>query len=174
MNKVTSLILATLLQAPLASLHADDAPKPRPNIIIILADDQGYGDLSCTGNPIIQTPHMDALRNEGLQLVNFHVDACCTPSRAAIMTGRFAHRVGGWGTVSGRDMLRDGEVTMADVFRCNDYRTGHFGKWHLGGNYNEKLPDNAGEDSVSLLPAFLGTADKPLREAVVHHSMKGA
>jgi arylsulfatase A-like enzyme len=78
---------------------------------------------------------MDRLAREGVQFTNFHVDAFCTPTRAALMTGRYAHRVGGWGTVNGRNMLRDEEVTMADVFRHNGFRTGHFGKWHLGTNY---------------------------------------
>ena len=115
-----------------------DAPAQaiqRPNVIIVLTDDQGYGDLGCTGNPYIKTPNMDALYNESVRFTDFHVDSYCTPSRAALMTGRYSHRVGGWGTVSGRNALRDDEVTMADVFRYNGYRTGIFGKWHLGANF---------------------------------------
>lgn len=115
--------------------RAADVPAKRPNVIVLLTDDQGYGDLSCHGNPVIRTPHMDRLHNESLRFTNFHVDSYCTPTRAALVTGRYAHRVGGWGTICGRNMLRDGEVTMADVFRHNGYRTGHFGKWHLGTNY---------------------------------------
>ena len=106
-----------------------------PNVIVLLTDDQGYGDIARHGNPIIQTPHLDRLHDESVRFSNFHVDSYCTPTRAALMTGRYAHRVGGWGTISGRNMLRDGEVTMADVFRHNGYRTGLFGKWHLGTNY---------------------------------------
>lgn len=109
--------------------------KARPNVIIVLADDQGYGDLSCTGNPILKTPNMDRLAKEGVSFTNFHVDSYCTPTRSALMTGRYSHRVGGWGTINGRNMLRDEEVTMADVFHHNGYRTGQFGKWHLGTNY---------------------------------------
>lgn len=111
------------------------APARIPNVIVVITDDQGYGDLSVTGNPILKTPNMDRLANEGVRLTNFHVDCFCAPTRAALMTGRYAHRVGGWGTVNGRNMLRDDEVTMADVFRHNGYRTGHFGKWHLGTNH---------------------------------------
>lgn len=130
-------ILTALLLAPLATLHAAATGKPacKPNVIIVLTDDQGYGDLSVTGNPILRTPNMDRLAREGVQFTNFHVDSYCTPTRSALMTGRYCHRVGGWGTINGRNMLRDGEVTMADVFRHNGYRTGHFGKWHLGTNY---------------------------------------
>jgi arylsulfatase A-like enzyme len=78
---------------------------------------------------------MDALRDESVRLGDFHVDSYCSPTRAALMTGRYAHRVGVWRTVISRNLLRDGEMTMAEVFRHNGYRTGHFGKWHLGGNY---------------------------------------
>jgi len=135
--RITLSLLAVLVLAPLGLLQAGESPKPpsRPNVIVLLTDDQGYGDLGCHGNPIIRTPHMDRLGRESVRFSNFHVDSYCTPTRAALMTGRYAHRVGGWGTVCGRNMLRDGEVTMADVFRHNGYRTGHFGKWHLGTNY---------------------------------------
>lgn len=109
--------------------------RAKPNVIVLLTDDQGYGDLACHGNPVIRTPNLDRLHGESVRFANFHVDSYCSPTRAALMTGRYAHRVGGWGTVCGRNMLRDGEVTMADVFRHNGYRTGHFGKWHLGTCY---------------------------------------
>lgn len=125
-------LLTTLLLAPLA---VASAPATQPNVIVLITDDQGYGDLARHGNPIIQTPHLDRLHDESVRFSNFHVDSYCTPTRAALMTGRYAHRVGGWGTVAGRNMLRDDETTMADVFRHNGYRTGHFGKWHLGTNY---------------------------------------
>jgi arylsulfatase A-like enzyme len=130
-----SVILAALLLAPVAVLNGADSPSGKPNVIIVLTDDQGYGDLSGTGNPVLKTPHLDRLAAEGVNFANFHVDAYCAPTRAALMTGRYSHRVGGWGTINGRNMLRDEEVTMADVFRHNGYRTGHFGKWHLGSNY---------------------------------------
>jgi len=118
-----------------AAVRAANTPAGKPNVVIVLTDDQGHGDLSLTGNPVLKTPNMDRLAREGVQLTNFHVDSYCTPTRSALMTGRYCHRVGGWGTVNGRNMLRDGELTMADVFRHNGYRTGHFGKWHLGTNY---------------------------------------
>jgi arylsulfatase A-like enzyme len=124
----------TLIAAIVCLIPTSHA-QSKPNVIIVLTDDQGYGDLSVTGNPVVKTPNMDRLAHEGVQFTDFHVDSYCTPTRAALMTGRYAHRVGGWGTVNGRNMLRDDEVTMADVFRHNGYRTGHFGKWHLGTNY---------------------------------------
>jgi arylsulfatase A-like enzyme len=123
------------------------APAPRqPNVILLLTDDQGYGDLARHGNPIIKTPQLDRLHDESVRLTNFHVDTYCTPTRSALMTGRYAHRVGGWGTLCGRNMLRDEEVTMADVFRHNGYRTGHFGKWHLGTNFPYRPIDRGFEE----------------------------
>jgi arylsulfatase A-like enzyme len=135
--KHTLTVLIALLLASLVMSHAAGTAERarKPNVIVVITDDQGYGDLSVTGNPVLKTPHMDRLAREGVQFTNFHVDSYCTPTRAALMTGRYSHRVGGWGTVNGRNMLRDDEVTMADVFRHNGYRTGHFGKWHLGTNH---------------------------------------
>lgn len=121
---------------PLNAVEPGPASSSRaPNVIIVLTDDQGYGDLSLTGNPILKTPNMDRLAREGVQFTNFHVDSYCTPTRSALLTGRYSHRVGGWGTINGRNMLRDDEVTMANVFHDNGYRTGLFGKWHLGTSY---------------------------------------
>lgn len=139
------LVLVAVLVGALAPARASGA---RPNVIILLTDDQGYGDLSCTGNPVIRTPNMDALGREGVRLTNFHVDSYCSPTRAALMTGRYAHRVGVWGTVGGRNMLREDELTMADVFRHSGYRTGHFGKWHLGGNHPYRPVDRGFDEWI--------------------------
>ena len=92
------------------------ASAAQPNVILIMTDDQGYGDLACHGNPDVKTPELDRLARESASFSNFHVDSYCTPTRSALMTGRYSHRVGGWGTVAGRNMLRDTEVTMADVW----------------------------------------------------------
>jgi uncharacterized sulfatase len=115
------LALTALLLVPLHALQAKDETTSKPNVILIMTDDQGYGDLACHGNPDVKTPELDRLKNESVSLSNFHVDSYCTPTRSALMTGRYSHRVGGWGTVAGRNMLRDSEVTMAEVFRHNDY-----------------------------------------------------
>ena len=106
-----------------------------PNVILVMTDDQGYGDFSCHGNPILKTPNIDALYSQSVRLTDFHVDPSCSPTRAALLTGRYAARAGVWDTSSGRQILRDDEVTMAEVFRKNGYRTAIFGKWHLGHNY---------------------------------------
>ncbi len=104
-------------------------------MIVILVDDMGYGDIAAHGNPITRTPHLDKLHSESIRLTDFHVDPTCSPTRAALMTGRYPHRVGVWHTIAGGNHLRIGEITMADVFKANGYRTGMFGKWHLGSNF---------------------------------------
>jgi len=114
-------------------LHAEQ--DTRPNIILVLTDDQGYGDLGCHGNPEIETPNLDALYKQSIRLTDFHVDPTCSPTRSALMTGRYSTRTGVWHTVLGRSMLHKDEVTLADLFKSSGYQTGIFGKWHLGDNY---------------------------------------
>ena len=127
-----------------------EAPaNKRPNVILVIADDQGYGDLACHGNPIIQTPNLDTLHTLSVRLTNFHVDPTCAPTRAALMTGRYAVRTGVWHTISGRSFLRKDEVTMADVFTSGGYRTAVFGKWNLGNNYPFR-PQDRGFDEVFI------------------------
>ena len=125
-----------------------DGATQRPNVIVVMTDDQGYGDLGCNGNSVIQTPNIDKLRGQGLQLDNFHVDPTCAPTRAAWMTGRYSNRVGVWHTVQGRNLLRSREVTMADIFSDNGYATGIFGKWHLGDTYPFRPEDRGFQHSV--------------------------
>ncbi|MBN1400464.1 MAG: arylsulfatase [Anaerolineae bacterium] len=112
-----------------------NGPTARPNVILVMTDDQGYGDLGCTGNPWIQTPHIDAFHDVAFRLIDFHVSPLCTPTRGALMTGRRPVRNGAWATCWGRSILRRSETTMADIFAANGYATAMFGKWHLGDNY---------------------------------------
>jgi arylsulfatase A-like enzyme len=139
------LPLATLLCLPASFVPA--AQTARPNIVLIITDDQGYGDLGHTGNPVIQTPHIDALAAESSQLTDFHVAPTCSPTRAALMTGHWTNRTGVWHTVNGRSMLRENEVTIAQMLKDAGYVTGHFGKWHLGDNFPYR-PEDRGFDEV--------------------------
>ncbi len=107
----------------------------RPNVILIMTDDQGYGDIAAHGHPHVITPNMDRLFEQSVRLAQFHVDPTCSPTRSALMTGRYSGRVGVWHTIMGRQMLREDETTIADVFRAAGYRTGAYGKWHLGDTY---------------------------------------
>ncbi len=113
---------------------AQEPASPRPNVILIITDDQGYGDIGAHGNSMIRTPHLDALHKECVRLTDFHVDPTCSPTRAALMTGRYSTRTGVWHTIQGRSLMSPDEVTLAKMFAANGYRTGLFGKWHLGDN----------------------------------------
>ncbi|MBT5536454.1 arylsulfatase, partial [Candidatus Poribacteria bacterium] len=123
--------------------------EPRkPNVVFVITDDQGYGDLACHGNPVIHTPNLDEMHGESVRLTNFHVGPTCAPTRAGLMTGRYCNCTGVWHTIGGRSLLRKDEVTMGDVFRAGGYRTGMFGKWHLGDNYPFRPHDRGFDEAV--------------------------
>jgi len=103
----------------------------RSNVIVIMTDDQGFGDFGCNGNPVAQTPNIDRLASQSVQLTDFHVAPMCTPTRGQLLTGLDAFRNGAINVSSGRTLLRHDLKTMADVFAQAGYRTGVFGKWHL-------------------------------------------
>ncbi len=138
-------------------------PDRKPNVVFVITDDQGYGDLGCHGNPIIQTPNLDRMHGESVRLTNYHVGPTCAPTRAGLMTGRYCNCTGVWHTIGGRSLIRRDEVTMGDVFRAGGYVTGMFGKWHLGDNYpfrpHERGFDEAffhGGGGVSQTPDYWG------------------
>ncbi|MBN1818136.1 MAG: arylsulfatase [Sedimentisphaerales bacterium] len=121
----------------------------RPNVVLVMTDDQGYGDLAAHGNRHIRTPHLDRLWAACVRLTDFHVDPTCAPTRAALLTGRYSSRTGIWHTIMGRSLLHSDEVTMADMFKAAGYTTGIFGKWHLGDNYPFR-PQDRGFDEVLI------------------------
>jgi arylsulfatase B len=135
------------LLASLAPALATSQPAAPPNVVLIITDDQGYGDLSCHGNPILRTPNIDKLHARSVRLTNYHVSPTCAPTRSALLTGRYTNSTGAWHTIMGRSLLRPDEVTLADCFRASGYRTGIFGKWHLGDNYPCR-PQDRGFDEV--------------------------
>ena len=106
-----------------------------------MTDDQGIGDLSCHGNPYLNTPNLDAFYDDAVRMTDFHVSPLCTPTRGAIMTGRYPINNGAWATFKGRDVLSEGTTTMPGVFKQNGYKTAIFGKWHLGDNYPSRPTD---------------------------------
>jgi len=144
------LVGIAALTQPRASMASGSAAVRgrKPNVIVIMTDDQGYGDISCHGNPFVKTPQLDRLWRESVRFTDFHVDPTCSPTRAALMTGRYSSRTGVWLTYAGRHHLRRDEVTMADVFSNNDYRTAIFGKWHLGDNYPFRPNDRGFDESL--------------------------
>lgn len=132
-------LFAVLVLASHASIFAADASRPKPNIILILTDDLGYGDLGCYGSGINETPNIDALANGGLRFTDYHTaGAMCSPTRASILTGRYAQRFGQMfdGALSGTTQRELGlpleATTIAEVLNEKGYATGCFGKWHLG------------------------------------------
>lgn len=122
-------------------------PPKKPNVLIILTDDQGYGDISINGNLEVDTPNMDAFARSAVRLQDYHAQPVCAPSRAQLMTGRPALEVGVWGVHGGRDYLNLDETTIADVLQKNDYPTYMIGKWHLG-KEDPYLPEMRGFDEA--------------------------
>jgi arylsulfatase A-like enzyme len=120
----------------------------KPNVILILTDDQGYGDLGVHDNPYVKTPNLDKLYENCVRFTDFHVDPCCSPTRAALLTGHYSIDAGVWHTIGGRSLLKEGLPTIADIFSRNGYETGIFGKWHLGENFPFRPQDRGFKESV--------------------------
>ena len=146
-HTATAILLAiTLLLFPKissASDRGDDEAANRPNIVLVMADDQGWGDMAYNGHPVLKTPNFDAAAAAGLRFDRFYAAApVCSPTRASVMTGRHPNRMGvfKWGFP-----MRPQEVTVAEVLKSNGYATGHFGKWHLGSVRNTS-PANPGRN----------------------------
>jgi arylsulfatase A-like enzyme len=134
MNAWPGLIAIVCL---LAGLHRDlPAAEPaRPNVVVILADDQGWGDLSVHGNTNLSTPNIDSLARDGALFERFFVCPVCSPTRAEFLTGRYHPRGGVWNVSTGGERLNLDEKTIADVFKAAKYKTAIFGKWHNGSQY---------------------------------------
>ena len=141
---VVGILLAWIVALPVA------AAPGRPNVLIVITDDQGYGDLGCHGNPVLKTPNLDAFARESVQLTHFYVSPVCSPTRSSLMTGRYNYRTGVVDTFVGRSMMHADEVTVAEMLRDAGYRTGLFGKWHLGDNHPLRPQDQGFEEVLTL------------------------
>jgi arylsulfatase A-like enzyme len=138
------------------------APQGRPSgVILIITDDQGYGDLGCHGNPDIRTPHLDRLAAQSVVVDRFHVMPVCSPTRACLMTGRYNYRTGVVDTYIGRSMMHSDEVTIAEMLAAAGYRTGIFGKWHLGDNYPLRAIDQGFQEALTLKGGGIGQPSDP-------------
>ena len=155
-------IFATFLVASGFSLPVQAAaPANRPNIVLIMTDDQGYGDLGVQGNPLIRTPHIDKLAADSAVLQNFYVSPVCTPTRACLMTGRYNYRTRAIDTFRGRAMMDTNEVTIAEMLRTGGYATGIFGKWHLGDCYPMRPIDQGFDVSLVHRGGGIGQPSDP-------------
>lgn len=128
-----------------------------PNVILIMSDDQGYGDLGCHGNPVIRTPHLDRLHGESVRFTDFHVAPMCTPTRGQLMTGVDALRNKAMNVSSGRALLRPDLPTLPALLAQAGYATGIFGKWHLGDNHPFRPQDRGFEESVWFPSSHIGS-----------------
>jgi arylsulfatase A-like enzyme len=138
------------------------APEPkRPNVILVMTDDQGYGDFGVTGNPVIRTPHLDAMARRSARMTNFYVSPVCAPTRASLMTGRYNYRTRAIDTFVGRAMMDPEEVTVAEILRGAGYRTAIFGKWHLGDAYPMRPMDQGFEEALVHRGGGIGQPSDP-------------
>jgi len=124
------------------------AAADKPNVLIVMTDDQGLGDFGFTGNPILKTPNFDRFASESVRFTDFHVSPMCSPTRGQLMTGLAALRNGATSVTAGRTFLRPGLATMPELFAANGYKTGLFGKWHLGDSYPHRPIDKGFQESA--------------------------
>ena len=158
--------IALVAACALACGSGNEAPAPgggteRPNIVLVMTDDQGYGDFGFTGNPVLQTPHLDALAAQSAQVERFYVSPVCTPTRASLMTGRYNYRTRAIDTYIGRAMMEPEEVTIAEMLRDAGYATGIFGKWHLGDAHPMRAMDQGFEESLVHRGGGIGQPSDP-------------
>ncbi len=129
----------------------------RLNVIVVMTDDQGYPDISCHGNDVIKTPNMDKLSAGSVRLSDFHVNPFCSPTRAALLTGRMSDRTGVTSTSTHRNYMRREEIVMPEYFKASGYSTAIFGKWHVGANYPYRPMDRGFDQWIGLGNNGLGT-----------------
>ena len=134
----------------------------RPNVIVIMSDDQGGGDYGFMGNNVIRTPELDVMAKRSGMLTKFYVSPVCAPTRASLMTGRYNYRTRCIDTYKGRAMMDPAEVTIAEVLREANYRTGIYGKWHLGDLYPMRPMDQGFEDSLIHRGGGIGQPSDPI------------
>ena len=124
--------------------------QPKPNVIFILSDDQGWGDMTAHGNPHLKTPNLDRFLTEGLEFERFFVSPLCAPTRASLLTGRYHLRTGVTSVSNGLEWMDSGETTLAELFKSNGYRTGCFGKWHNGSHFPNRPTDQGFDEFIGF------------------------
>lgn len=160
--KYSFYILIFCLQ--LSCAESNELAPAKPNIVLLLSDDQGWGDLSVNGNDYVRTPYIDGMAQNGATFQNFFVSPVCSPTRAEILTGRYAVRGGVYGTSEGGERLDLDETTIAEVFQKNGYKTAAYGKWHNGMQYPYHPNGRGFEDFYGYCSGHWGNYFSPVLE----------
>jgi arylsulfatase A-like enzyme len=163
-SNVSSRAVGIGVLAMLCALGAGQAAvaqTKQPNVVVIITDDQGHGDLGIHGNPKIRTPHLDQLGRESVRIERFYVMPVCAPTRACLMTGRYNYRTRVVDTYMGRAMMDPQEVTLAEMLGAAGYRTAIFGKWHLGDNYPLRPIDQGFQEALVHKGGGIGQPSDP-------------
>lgn len=143
-----SLLLVVALAGCSGSTPEPAAAPARPNIVLVMTDDQGWAQLGSHGDPVLKTPHLDKLAGESVEFTRFYAAPVCAPTRAGLMTGRYHYRTGVVDTFLGRALMAADETTVAEMLAQQGYRTGIFGKWHLGDNYPMRAIDQGFQEAI--------------------------
>jgi arylsulfatase A-like enzyme len=157
MSKMDIINRTCIFITGLSVISNISAQTPKhPNVVLIITDDQGYGDLGITGNLNVKTPVIDKFARESIRFNNFYVSPVSAPTRSSLMTGRYSLRTGVRDTNNGGAIMAEGEVTIAEMLKQAGYKTGIFGKWHLGDNYPSRPGDQGFDESVVHLTGGMG------------------
>lgn len=159
-NKNTMKLLFSILTIFTFSIIYVQAQE-RPNIIIMMTDDQGYGDIGAHGNPYLKTPHMESIGEQGIEMTHFFSYPNCSATRAALLTGRYPYRTGVTAVTQVDHFMNASEVTIAEILSENGYRTGIFGKWHLGDNAPMRPIDQGFQETLVHKGGGIGQAAGP-------------
>lgn len=144
-----------------ASAQAEDVKSKRPNIVIMMTDDQGYGDIGAHGNPYLKTPNIEEIGEKGLEMTHFFSYPNCSATRAALLTGRYPYRTGVTAVTQVDHFMNASEVTFAEILGEAGYKTGIFGKWHLGDNYPMRPTNQGFQEALVHKGGGIGQAAGP-------------
>ena len=153
--------VAAVIAAILPHMLPAAEESPRPNVILVMSDDQGFGDLGVHGNPKLKTPNLDRFAGQSVELTQFYVSPVCSPTRSSLLTGRYNYRTGVVDTYLGRSIMYETEWTLAEMLAAEGYRTGIFGKWHLGDNFPTRAMDQGFQESLVLKGGGIGQPSDP-------------
>lgn len=156
-----SFLILMLLLLGFISVESVLAQNERPNIIIMMTDDQGYGDIGSHGNPYLKTPQIETIGDQGIEMTHFFSYPNCSASRAALLTGRYPYRTGVTAVTQVDHFMNASEVTIAEVLSDNGYRTGIFGKWHVGDNHPMRPTDQGFQEALVHKGGGIGQAAGP-------------